>query len=86
LRYISSTSHSFCPNGELVLLTAAARLDSSVRQARFVTLATSCKHVSAHLICGGTDSFRPIKANPLPTIRQGDDRPGLRYTGPALRC
>jgi hypothetical protein len=30
LRYISSTSHSFCPNGELMLLTAAVRLDSHV--------------------------------------------------------
>jgi hypothetical protein len=28
LRYISSTSHSFCPNGEGELLTAATRLDS----------------------------------------------------------
>jgi hypothetical protein len=28
LRYISSTSHSFCPNGELMLPTAAVRLDS----------------------------------------------------------
>ena len=33
LRYISSTSHSFWPKGELVLLTAGTRLDSSTRQA-----------------------------------------------------
>jgi hypothetical protein len=51
LRYISSTSHSFWPNGELVLLTAAARLDSSVPK-RYATLATTCTRRPACLTCG----------------------------------
>ncbi len=39
LRYISSTSHSFCPNGEGELLTAATRLDSFRRGERRLPLA-----------------------------------------------
>jgi hypothetical protein len=50
LRYISSTSHSFCPNGELVLLTAAIRLDSVVLQGSSkcrATLRDACDFTSA---------------------------------------
>jgi len=53
LRYISSTNHSFCPNGDGEL-TAATRLDSFASGKRFsYTLAT---HISA---VRGYPLFRP---------------------------
>ena len=52
LRYISSTNHSFCPNGDGELLTAAIRLDSFVRQAGWEPSATCASALPGAALSG----------------------------------